>query len=86
MLPSTYKAYSIQVLGYVAEPTPITTEYVATVSVQRMLETETVEQVLLSWNSGEGAKKCSSGVNKNGTPFDSCRYVQKGMNYYNNLK
>jgi len=84
-LPSTYKAYSIQVLGYVADFTPTNAEYIATVKMEKMLKKYKPEQILLKWNAGEGARVCSSGINPNGVPFDSCAYVEKAMNYYKQL-
>lgn len=86
MLPSTYKAYSIQVLGYFEpDPSPVTAEYIATVTLERISRNRTPEQSFLSWNAGEGAKKCSSGWNKNKVFYDSCSYIQKAMGYYKEL-
>jgi hypothetical protein len=84
-LPSTYKLYSIQVLGYVATSTPVNAEYIATVKMEELSKKYKPEQIFLKWNAGEGATKCSRGINKNGTPYDSCSYVQKAMNYYKQL-
>ena len=85
-LPSTYKAYSIQVLGYVADLTPVNAEYIATVKMEELSKKYKPEQIFLKWNAGEGSIKCSSGINKNGTPYDSCSYIKKAINYYNQLK
>ena len=85
MMPSTYRAYSIQVLGYVAEPTPTNVEYIATVKLGQLAEKYPIEKVALFWNSGEGATKCSKGVNRWNQKFDSCAYVQKTVYNYNQL-
>ena len=85
MMPSTYRAYSIQVLGYVAEPTPVNQEYIATVKLGQLAEQRPIDKVALAWNAGEKATKCSKGVNRWNQPFDSCSYVQKAMNYYKQL-
>ena len=84
-LPSTYKAYSIQVLGYVADLTPVNAEYIATVKMEELSKKYTPEQIFLKWNAGEGATKCRKSINRNGTPYDSCSYVAKAMNYYKQL-
>lgn len=84
-LPSTYKAYSIQVLGYVADLTPVNAEYIATVKMEQMSKKYSPNQIFLKWNAGEGATQCSQGINKNGIPFNSCEYINKAMNYYNQL-
>jgi len=78
LLPATYKAYSIQVLGYYEEnPTPTTVEYVVTSKVQQFLNKGmTHDQIALKWNAGESATKCSKGVNKWKQAYDSCGYVQ----------
>ena len=85
MLPSTYRAYSIQVLGYVAEATEVNAEYIATVKVQKLLKKHSPKEILLKWNAGEGATNCSQGVNKNNVSYNSCSYVAKGMEIYKNL-
>lgn len=85
LLPSTYRAYSIQVLGYVAEATPINVEYITTMKVQKLLEKNSPKDILLKWNAGEGAKSCSQGTNSRGTPYNSCSYVTKGMEIYKQL-
>lgn len=75
--PETFKMHSIQVLGYVADMTKVTVEYVATVTLQNKLNKGYTEaQLALEWNAG-GAKKCGKGVNKYGVAYNSCEYVQK---------
>lgn len=41
-------------------------------------------RILLSWNAGEGAKKCNKGTNKWGVKYNSCAYVEKGLVAYKN--
>lgn len=79
-MPSTYAGYSKQILGYEAPVTKINARYIAARKIQEWLDDgKTPQQILLYWNAGEGAKKCSKGVNKYKVKFDSCSYVQKGM-------
>ena len=84
-MPSTWRAYSIQVLGYYEEsPTPITVEYVVAHKVQKFMNKGlTHEQIALKWNAGENATKCSSGTNKWGQKYDSCGYVHSVLTNLN---
>lgn len=85
-MPSTWKLYSTQVLGYVAPISEINDIYVSAHKVQEFLDKgKTVNQVFLSWNAGENAKKCGSGKNKYGVKYNSCEYVKKGLIAYNSL-
>jgi len=82
----TYQAESIKVLGYVAPFTETNAEYVAVKNIELKLKKGIpVERLFLQHNAGGNATKCSSGINKNGTPYNSCAYVQKAMNYYKQL-
>lgn len=86
-LPSTYRQYSIQVLGYVAPMTKTNVEYISTVKVQQMIDRGlTLKQIALKHNAGENATECSRGWNKHKVFYDSCAYVEKAINYYNQLK
>lgn len=88
LMPSTWRSYSIQVLGYYEEaPSPVTVEYVVTSKIQQFINKGTpLEYIPLKWNAGELATRCSHGVNKYGVKYDSCSYVQKVMNYYKQLQ
>lgn len=86
MMRDTYKQYSIQVLGYVAEPTPVNVEYIATVKLGELAKQYPIDKVLLKWNAGERAIKCAKGWNRYKVFYDSCTYVQKGLQIYNQLK
>lgn len=77
-MPMTWRAESERVIGYVAPLTEENAEYVATHKVQRLLnQGRTEHQIILAWNAGENAKRCSKGVNKFGVAFNSCAYVAK---------
>lgn len=79
LMPSTWKAYSLQVLGYHEEnPSPIIVEYVVTHKVQKFINKGmSTDRIGLAWNAGEGATTCSSGTNKWGQKYSSCDYVEK---------
>lgn len=84
LMPNTYKAYSIKVLGYYeTNPSETTVEYVVTNIVNNMLAKGlSVERISLAWNAGEGATKCSSGTNRFGQRYDSCSYIQSVSNHF----
>lgn len=79
----TFRQQSIQVLGYEAEMTRTTVEYVGTLTIQSMIEkgynAETIAKI---WNQGNSGK-CKSGKNSLGVKFDSCLYVQKVLSNLN---
>lgn len=78
-MPPTWRAYSTEVYGYVAEQTPENAEYVTKEKIQRLLENGyTEQQIFLLWNSGR-TSGCSSGVNRYGVAYDSCAYVEEAM-------
>ncbi len=86
MKPPTYRAYSIDVLGYVAPRTPINEKYIVTMKSQEWLSKgQSSSRILLSWNAGEKAKKCGSGVNKYKAVYNSCDYIKKGLIAYNSI-
>jgi len=75
-MPESWKAESREHIGYVAPLTEENAEYVATMSVQKMLqEGRKPHQIALAWNAGKNAKACSKGINKYGVRFNSCHYV-----------
>lgn len=83
-MPNVYRNYSKTVLGYVAPMTPINARYITVMMAEKWItQGKSPEKVLLSWNAGEGARKCSKGRNKWGVSYDSCSYVQQGMLSYN---
>lgn len=56
--------------------------YVVTTIVSEWVqEGYTAAQIGLMWNAGERATKCSSGINRHGVPFDSCKHVNKVLAY-----
>lgn len=82
-LPNTFKAHSIQVLGYHAEMTRTTVEYVATVTLQKMFDKGYDEETIARiWNQGNPSK-CKSGTNSLGVKFNSCSYVKKVLSNLN---
>lgn len=80
LMPKTYRGYSMDVLGYVAPRSEINDKYIVASKAEEWINKgQTAQRILLSWNGGEGAKKCSSGVNKFKVKYDSCAYVTKGL-------
>ncbi len=66
--------YSMDVYGEVREMTPERERYVATKMIEGWVNSGmSVSQIALRWNAG-GATKCSSGYNRHGVWYDSCKY------------
>lgn len=83
---NTYKAQSIKVLGYVAEPTETNVDYVAIKTIDLMLKKQmTVEDIGKVWNQGNTGP-CRAGINSLGIRFNSCQYVKELLDKYNKLK
>jgi hypothetical protein len=79
-MPKTYANYSREILGYVATPTYTNTTYITVMKADKWIKQgKKPSQILLGWNAGEGATQCSKGINKQGIPYDSCHYVEKGL-------
>lgn len=73
-MPSTWAAYSKQVLGYVADMTPTNEKYVALIKITEwMRDGHDMDNVARIWNQGN-AGPCGSGVNSKGVPYDSCAH------------
>jgi len=85
-MPGTWHDISIQVLGYVAPQTPINEQYVALMTVQRLLnEGKTERQVALIWNTSLGGTEKPleiKGTNKKGVKFNSIAHAYKVMTAY----
>lgn len=78
-MPSTWKAYSIEVLGYEVTHTPENERAVVEGKVSRWLaQGLSPSQIFLMWNQGN-IRECKSGVNSHGVRFDSCAYVSKAL-------
>lgn len=78
-LPGTWRSYSLEVYGYVAEQTPAAAEHVTLTKVQRWLDAGyTPRQIFLIWNQGH-AGQCKAGVNRHGVRYDSCAYAEKAL-------
>lgn len=75
-LPSTWKMWSTDVLGYTAPITKVNELYVATLKIQQwLLQGMTAEQVAVMWNSG--GIKHKKGINKYGVPYDTYAYARR---------
>lgn len=84
-MPSTYKLYSKEIIGYVAPKTEANAKYITAVKVQKLLdEGKTPEKIFLAWNAGEQATKCGKGKNKLGVAYDSCGYVATAKKHLEN--
>lgn len=79
-MPSTFRGYAKEVLGYVPELTDENAEKVALLKIEKWLE-EDLEpsEIFLIWNTGRN-RKCSSGYNSAGTYYNSCEYVKRSLN------
>lgn len=79
-MPTTYRAYAKETTGRVLPATRTNAEYIASLKVEQLVRKgKTDSQIFLAWNAGENAKKCGKGVNKQGVPYDSCKYVKDGL-------
>ena len=78
-MPSTWRAYSVEVYGSVVEQTPEAAEYVTRTKVQRWLDDGyTPRQIFLIWNQGNPGK-CISGWNSHNVYYDSCAYAEEAL-------
>ena len=78
-IPSTWKAYSLEIFGSVKEQTHENTKHVVIEKIEKWLqEGKTPRQIFLIWNQGNSGP-CSKGVNSHGVRYDSCSYAQKGV-------
>lgn len=83
-LPNTWKLYSKEVLGYEARVSKINDIYVSSRMIQKWLDQgKELNEILLIWNAGGNAKKCSKGVNNKKVAYNSCEYVRQGEIAYN---
>lgn len=78
-LSSTWKAYSKDVLGYVAPQTATNTKLVVEGKIREWKKQGlTDRQIFLIWNQGNPGK-CKAGVNSKGVKYDSCAYANKAI-------
>lgn len=78
-LSSTWKAYSKDVLGYVAPQTATNTKLVVEGKIKEWKKQGlTDRQIFLIWNQGNPGK-CKAGVNSKGVKYDSCAYADKAV-------
>jgi len=84
---ATFKEQARKYVGYELKPTKINMEYIVTLDVQSKLDKGmSVNTISLKHNAGNGAIKCSSGVNRWLVKYDSCKYVEKLKTNYLTLK
>lgn len=83
-LPSTWQGRSKEVLGYIAPQTRVNERYVTTIVIQRWLDKGlTVKEIAYKWNHPAAlVNGCSAGTNSQGVPYDSCKYAQSLVAYY----
>lgn len=87
-LPTTWRAYSIEVAGEVLQQTETNERRVTEGMIRKWLDAGKSERwILLMWNQGNGdgwgpgTKDCYSGVNKWNVAYDSCAYAERGIKY-----
>jgi len=84
-MPSTWRAYAMEVYGYVPEQTPEKAEYVTQQKVLKWLEEGyTPRDIFLTWNQGHRGGACKAGVNRYGVAYDSCAYAREALALYSN--
>lgn len=77
--------YSLEVYGEVREMTPDRERYVATKMIEKWVGSGmSVSQIALRWNAG-GATRCSSGYNRHGVWYDSCKYQRHVLAMYEKI-
>lgn len=87
-LPSTWRAYSIDVTGKVLTQTAAN-ERMVTQGMIRTWKDQGISDrgIFLLWNQGSatgwgpGSKDCYKGVNDHGVAYDSCDYAARGLEY-----
>lgn len=78
-LSSTWKSYSVDILGYVATQTPENTKKVVEGKILEWKKKGlTDRQIFLIWNQGHPGQ-CRKGVNSKGVAYNSCAYADKGV-------
>lgn len=81
IMPSTWKLFSKEILGYVAPQTEENEYYVVVKKIQKWhLQGMSEYDIFLSWNAGSPIKV--KGVNKYGVKYDSVAYANTAMNHY----
>lgn len=81
-MPSTWRLYSKDVLGYVAKQTPENATIVARGKIRQWIDQGyTDTEIFLIWNQGNRSP-CKAGINRKGVQFDSCAYVAKATKYF----
>lgn len=84
-LSSTWKSYSVDILGYVALQTPENTKKVVEGKILEWKKQGLSDrQIFLIWNQGHPGQ-CRKGVNSKGVKYDSCAYAEKGLAVLNKV-
>lgn len=79
-MPKTYAGYSKETVGRHIPPTKTNAMYVSALKIEKWIrEGKSDRDIMLMWNAGTNAKKCSKGVNKYKVKYNSCAYVEKGI-------
>lgn len=86
ILPSTWNHLTKKHLGQVKGFSVELEKKVVKMEITELVEIKKLEpaKIFKLWNSGN-LNPCKKGVNKNGTPYDSCGYVNHAMEVYRRL-
>lgn len=90
-LPSTWKAYSTEVAGYILPQTGANERIVTEGMIRTWLAQGISERgIFLLWNQGSatgwgGGTDCYAGVNKYGVAYDSCAYAARAEAFLQSL-
>lgn len=84
ILPSTWNTLTKKHLGQVKGFSAELERKVVKMEITELVEIKKLEpaKIFKLWNSGN-LSPCRKGINKNGTPYDSCAYVDSAMKVYN---
>lgn len=86
-LPSTWRAYSIDVVGKVLQQTSANERTVTEGMIRKWVDEGISDRgIFLIWNQGSatgygGGADCYKGVNDHGVAYDSCGYAQRALQY-----
>jgi hypothetical protein len=84
-MPSTYKRLSQIHFGTTTPMTDQNQDRLAYLEIKSLIIKGYSERdVFATWNQGNRGQ-CKSGINKYGVKYDSCAYIQKGLNQYSKL-
>lgn len=79
-MPSSWESWSKDYFGYIAPQTQINEMYIATLKIQRWINSGASDKaVFLFWNGGDGREK--KGINSAGVNYDTAQYARIGLAY-----